>query len=49
MLQVQRLVARDGLQQEAALARVRAQMPLADKLKLADIKVDNSGAQLLIC
>jgi hypothetical protein len=44
-LQVQRLIARDGLQQEAALARVRSQMPLQQKLQLADVKVDNSGVQ----
>lgn len=42
-VQVERLMARDGLDRAAALARVRAQMPLAEKIAAADWVVDNSG------
>ncbi len=42
-LQVERLVKRDGISREAALARIRAQMPLAEKIAAADWVVDNSG------
>ncbi len=42
-LQVKRLMRREGISAAAALRRVRAQMPMAEKLKLADFVIDNSG------
>ncbi len=44
--QVKRAVLRDGASEEEARARVVAQTPLADKVKLADIVVDNDGSAL---
>jgi dephospho-CoA kinase len=41
--QLQRTMARDGSTREHALARLRAQLPLAEKVKLATHLVDNSG------
>ncbi len=41
--QLKRLVQRDSLNEEDALCRIRSQMPIEEKLKLADYKVDNSG------
>jgi dephospho-CoA kinase len=41
--QVERVIARDGLSREAALARVRAQMPIDEKRALADVVIDNDG------
>lgn len=41
--QVARVLARDGLDEAAARARLAAQLPLADKLKVATHVVDNSG------
>jgi len=41
--QADRLVGRDGLTREDALARVAAQMPLAEKGRHADYVIDNSG------
>ena len=38
-----RLMARDGLAHEEALARVRSQLPVAEKAKLADHVIDNTG------
>jgi dephospho-CoA kinase len=43
-LQVRRLVARDGITAEQARARIRAQMPLARKKRLATRLIDNSGS-----
>jgi dephospho-CoA kinase len=43
-LQIERQVTRDGRDREEALRRVRAQMPLAEKRRLADFAIDNSGA-----
>ena len=43
-LQRERTMARDGLTQEEADARLRAQAPLADKLAVADWVIDNSGS-----
>ena len=40
--QVARLIARDGLSREAALARIATQMPLSEKAKLANYVIDNS-------
>ncbi len=42
--QVKRLMARDGMSREDALARINAQMPLADKVKHADFVIDNNGS-----
>lgn len=42
-VQVQRVMARDGLDAEAALARLRAQMPVEEKAALADHVIDNGG------
>ncbi len=42
-LQLERLAARDGLDREEAIRRIRAQMPLAEKCARADWVIDNSG------
>jgi dephospho-CoA kinase len=42
-VQIARAVVRDGSTEDAARARVRAQMPLEAKVKLADFVVENSG------
>ena len=42
-VQVARLMARDGLDEEGARARVAAQLPLASKVAVADWVIDNSG------
>ncbi|HAP32419.1 MAG TPA: dephospho-CoA kinase [Firmicutes bacterium] len=42
-VQVQRLVQRDGLRMAQALWRIRAQMPLAEKIRSADYVVYNNG------
>ena len=39
----QRAMLRDGATEEAVLARINAQMSLADKEKFADVVIDNSG------
>lgn len=39
-----RVMARDGIDELQALAAIRAQMPIAHKLHLADYAVDNNGA-----
>lgn len=41
--QIERQVARNGYSREEALRRVRAQMPIEDKRKLADHVIDNSS------
>jgi dephospho-CoA kinase len=41
--QVARLMARDGIDREEALRKIKSQMPLAEKAKLADYVIDNSG------
>jgi len=43
--QLQRLMARDGLSEEAARARTASQMPLAVKARVADYVIDNSGTR----
>jgi len=43
-VQLQRLMGRDGLSRSAARQRLRAQLPLAAKLKVADYVIDNSGS-----
>jgi dephospho-CoA kinase len=42
--QLRRLQARDGLSQEAALARLRAQWPMAEKLARADLVLSTAGS-----
>jgi dephospho-CoA kinase len=42
-MQIERQMARDGSTREEALARVRAQMPIEEKRRLADHVIDNSG------
>jgi dephospho-CoA kinase len=42
--QVERVIARDGLSREQALARIRAQMSIDEKREMADVVIDNSGA-----
>src|SRR5262249_3513980 len=41
--QIARLTARDGIDREEAVRKIRSQMPLAEKAKLADYVIDNSG------
>lgn len=41
--QLARLMARDGIGREEALRKIGAQMPVAEKAKLADYVIDNSG------
>jgi dephospho-CoA kinase len=36
-------VKRDNISEEAATQRIRSQMPLSEKVKLADIVLDNSS------
>jgi len=43
--QLERLIGRDGLTQAQAQARIDAQLPLADKVAVADYIVDNSGSR----
>lgn len=42
--QLERSMRRDGATREQIAARIRAQLPLADKAKLADHVLDNSGS-----
>ncbi|PYV04082.1 MAG: dephospho-CoA kinase [Acidobacteria bacterium] len=42
-LQLARLVSRDGLSVKEARARMAAQMPVEEKLQVADYKIDTSG------
>lgn len=41
--QLERLMARNQLSEEEARARILSQMPLKDKIKLADVIIDNNG------
>ena len=43
--QLERLMARDGLNREAALLRIASQMPMEEKKRLARIVIDNSGSR----
>ncbi|CAO3587417.1 unnamed protein product [Absidia cylindrospora] len=43
VLQLQRLIKRDGLDETLATQRMRAQSPLSEKVELADIVIDNSS------
>lgn len=42
-IQIKRLMERDHISQKNALARIRSQMPIEEKKKLATIVIDNSG------
>ncbi len=42
-VQLERLMKRDGIDREAALQKIRSQMPVDEKAKLADAVIDNSG------
>ncbi len=44
-IQIKRLKQRDGLDTEAAQKRIKAQMPLAKKEKLADRIINNNGSK----
>ncbi|MCA9578891.1 MAG: dephospho-CoA kinase [Sandaracinaceae bacterium] len=44
-VQLARLMARDGAGEADAQARIASQMPLADKVALADFTIDNSGTE----
>lgn len=43
-VQMERLMQRDGLSEQAARARIKAQMPIEEKRRRADIVIDNSGS-----
>jgi len=43
-LQLERLMNRDGIDEQAAMARIRSQMPLEEKRKRATLVIDNSGS-----
>jgi dephospho-CoA kinase len=43
-LQLARIIARDGLSPEDARKRLQSQMPVEEKLRLADYTIDNSGS-----
>jgi dephospho-CoA kinase len=43
-VQVERLMARDGIDREHAERRIDAQLPLADKVAVADYVIDNTGS-----
>jgi dephospho-CoA kinase len=47
-VQVRRLVARDGLSEADALARIRAQMPAAERLARADVVIDGTAPREVI-
>jgi len=42
-MQLERLMRRDGCSREEAEARLRAQMPIEEKVPLAHFVIDNSG------
>jgi len=43
--QIERAMHRDGLTREEALARLRRQLPLSEKVKYADFPIDTSGTK----
>ena len=43
-VQLERLMKRSGLSRADALARIRSQMPMAEKRRWADVVIDNSGS-----
>ncbi|GAV23562.1 dephospho-CoA kinase [Carboxydothermus pertinax] len=42
--QIKRLMTRNGFTREEAIKRIRSQMPLDEKARLADVVIDNSGS-----
>ena len=48
-MQLERLMARDGFTREEASARLRSQMPAAEKAKRADVVIDTSGSIEYTC
>ncbi len=42
--QIERQMTRDGCDREAALQRIRAQLPIENKKAMADVIIDNSGS-----
>ena len=46
--QIRRLRARDGMAEEEARARIRAQLPAQEKVKAADFVIENTGATELL-
>ncbi|WP_174729611.1 dephospho-CoA kinase [Mesobacillus harenae] len=42
-VQLSRLISRNGFTEEDALARIKSQMPLKDKIPLADAVINNNG------
>ena len=42
-LQLERIMKRDGLDADAALARIAAQLPLAEKVAMADFVIESGG------
>ena len=42
-LQIKRLMMRDHINYEYALAKIKSQMPIEDKVKLADYVINNEG------
>jgi dephospho-CoA kinase len=43
-VQLERTVLRDGCSRDEALRRIRAQLPIEEKKRLADVVIDNSGS-----
>ena len=43
-IQLKRLIKRDGIDESAAMARIRSQMPIDEKRKRATVVIDNSGS-----
>jgi dephospho-CoA kinase len=43
--ELRRLMARDGFSEEEARRRIASQMPLGEKVKVADYVIDNSGSR----
>ena len=41
--QLQRLMTRNNLTEKEAIARIKSQLPLKDKIKKADVVLDNSS------
>lgn len=42
-IQLERLMNRDGIDEQAAMARIRSQMPIEEKRRRATVVIDNSG------